>query len=114
VSAAGLATAVEWRPVNEALADGDALAFDHAQILADGVRRVADLVDSTALATAFLDATFTVPQLHRVYEIVWGLGHNALDSSNSYSRVVKMPGYSRCCARRTRPASIRKLGMREP
>jgi len=81
----------EWTPVNEVLADASTLAFDHAQILADAVKRVAALIDSTALATAFLDAAFTVPQLRRVYEIVWGLGHNVLDSSNFHSRVSKMP-----------------------
>lgn len=46
---------------------------------------------AAAVNEAGLDAAFTVPQLRRVYEIVWGLGHNVLDSSNFHSRVSKMP-----------------------
>lgn len=46
----------EWIPIDEALARD--LAFDHAQILRDGVERARAKLEYTTIATAFCDATF--------------------------------------------------------
>lgn len=55
------------------------LAFDHAGILADAVDRAAAKIEYTSLATAFCQRLFTLVELQRVYEAVWG---TALDRRN--------------------------------
>ena len=78
----------QWRPLGLA----DDLAFDHARIIEDAVERVRDLIATTALAIAFCDEWFTMPYLRRVYEVIWDLEPNALDSGNFHSRITGMRG----------------------
>jgi 8-oxo-dGTP diphosphatase len=73
-----------WRPV-AALLEGDGLAFDHHDILADGLERARAKLEYTALATAFVDDEFTIADLRRVYEVVWGV---ALDPGNFHRKVT--------------------------
>lgn len=74
-----------WVPV----ADAPGLAFDHDRVLADGVERARAKLEYTALATAFCPPAFTVAQLRRVYEVVWG---RALDPRNFHRKVTGTPG----------------------
>ena len=53
-------------------ADRGRLAFDHAGSCADGVERARAKLEYTPLATAFCAPEFTVAELRRVYEVVWG------------------------------------------
>ena len=80
-----------WLPVGPLL-DGspDELAFDHHAILADGVERARAKLEYSPLATAFCPPEFTVGQLRRVYEIVWGI---SLDPRNFHRKVTGTPGF---------------------
>ncbi len=76
------AAGARWWPVTEAL-DLD-LAFDHRQILADGVERARAKLEYSTLAAAFLAEEFSIAQLRGVYEAVWG---QRLDPSNFHRKV---------------------------
>ncbi|MEU9375672.1 NUDIX domain-containing protein [Streptomyces sp. NPDC048255] len=93
--AGGDANSARWAPVDELLAADDAqsaagLAFDHARILADGVERARSKIEYSSLATAFCPPEFTVGELRRVYEAVWGV---ALDPRNFHRKVTGTPGF---------------------
>jgi len=61
------------------------MAFDHARILQDGVERARSKLEYTSLAAAFCRDEFTVADLRRVYEIVWG---TPLDPRNFHRKVT--------------------------
>jgi 8-oxo-dGTP diphosphatase len=84
-AAADDAADAEWRPVNELLARGVRLAFDHRRILEDGLERARAKLEYSPLATAFCAREFTVAELRRVYEIVWGV---ELDPRNFHRKVT--------------------------
>ena len=79
------AAAAHWLPVREVGAGEAVLAFDHAQIVADGVARTQAKLEYTALATAFLPPQFTVNALRQVYETVWD---TRLDRGNFHRAVA--------------------------
>lgn len=94
-TAGGDAGSARWTPVGPMLGEGDAasagrLAFDHARILADGVERARSKIEYSSLAAAFCPAEFTVGELRRVYEAVWGV---ALDPRNFHRKVTGTPGF---------------------
>ena len=81
-----------WVPVAVAqrLGATGSLAFDHAQILADGVERARAKLEYTPLATAFVRAPFTISELREVYETVWG---QKLHAGNFHRKVLSVPGF---------------------
>lgn len=106
------ASDVEWQPVEPLLARPDELAFDHAHVLADGVERARAKLEYSPLATAFCADEFTVADLRRVYEIVWG---TALDPRNFHRKVTGTPGFLEPTGRTTagergRPAVLFRRG----
>ncbi|MUL41950.1 NUDIX hydrolase [Streptomonospora sp. PA3] len=104
-----------WRPVEDVTSGQLRLAFDHEQILTDGVERARTKIEHSALATAFCDETFTISDLQQVYETVWGV---RLDSRNFYRKVQAARGFitpagsNRRRSTKGRPAQLFRRGPR--
>lgn len=102
-----------WMPAAALLAWPAAeLAFDHRAILADGVERARAKLEYSPLAAAFCPAEFTVGQLRRIYETVWG---TRLDPRNFHRKVTGTPGFLRpadamTAGERGRPARLYRKG----
>ncbi|MCW2867775.1 MAG: hydrolase [Marmoricola sp.] len=104
------AAAAAWVPV-DSLRPGD-LAFDHDDVLRDGVERARAKLEYSPLATAFCPPAFTVGELRRVYEIVWGA---PLDPRNFHRKATATPGFLEATGERTnrqggRPAELFRRG----
>lgn len=84
------ASDADWTPVEEILSGRVQLAFDHRRIVRDAVDRARAKLEHTPLATAFCGETFTIAELQRVYEAVWGVD---LDLRNFYRKVQHVPGF---------------------
>jgi 8-oxo-dGTP diphosphatase len=78
-------------PVADLTGDGrPALAFDHDRILAGAVDRARAKLEYTSLATTFLEEPFTVADLRRIYQAVWGV---ELHPANFRRKVLSTPGF---------------------
>ncbi|CAL9582164.1 NUDIX hydrolase [Streptomyces albus] len=98
--AGGDARGARWAPTETLLGGADGagwdgerqapLAFDHERILRDGVERARSKIEYSSLATAFCPSEFTVGELRRVYEAVWGV---VLDPRNFHRKVTGTPGF---------------------
>lgn len=104
------AVGAAWVPVDVALAGP--LAFDHHEIVVDGVERARSKLEYTSLATAFCTPEFTVSDLRGVYEAVWG---RSLDPRNFHRKVTGTPGLLAETGRsradgRGRPAALYRRG----
>jgi 8-oxo-dGTP diphosphatase len=117
VTAGSDAASAEWAPVAPFLdaslpGKPSLLAFDHQQILRDGVERARAKLEYTALATAFCPEEFTVAELRRVYEIVWGV---ELDARNFHRKITGTLGFLEATDEMTsrsggRPAQLFRRG----
>jgi len=111
VHAGGTALALGWLPVEKVLR-GAALAFDHGRIVEDGVEKVRDLVQYTALALAFCGPRFSIANVRRAYEIIWGRADDDfLDAGNFHKRVLGMPTLLREAASQERQIGYAELGL---
>ena len=79
-----------WPIEDLASDDAPVLAFDHAEILRDGVERARAKLEYTTVALAFVQEPFTSADLRRVYEAVWGVH---LDHSNFRKKVLDNEGF---------------------
>ncbi|MBB2890645.1 NUDIX hydrolase [Flexivirga oryzae] len=98
-----------WVPVDKAVKRR--LAFDHPQILRDGVERARAKLEYSTIATSFLDGEFTISELRAVYEAVWGA---RLDAANFHRKVTGTPGFVEATGEmrrgRGRPAALFTAG----
>ncbi|MEU0267088.1 NUDIX hydrolase [Nocardioides sp. NPDC006303] len=106
------AKAAAWVPAETVLAGEIDMAFDHLQIVTDGIERARSHLEFTALATAFCSEPFTIAELQQVYEAVWG---TPLDTRNFYRKVRATTGFvvpDTAGARSTggRPARLYRAG----
>ena len=67
------AAAAAFFPVRDVLTGTLGLAFDHRQIVTDAVEQLRCTIEISNLATRFVRSPFTLAQLRRVYEAIWGV-----------------------------------------
>jgi 8-oxo-dGTP diphosphatase len=79
------ARSADWVEVEPTLQDR--LAFDHAQILDDAVARARGLLEYTPIALGFCNELFTLTELRRVCEAIWGI---ELDTRSFNRKVVNI------------------------
>ena len=86
------------------------LAFDHDRIVKDALERTRSKLEYTTLAARFCPRQFTIGQLRRVYETVWG---TRLDPGNFQRNVQESGAFERLTgtasapwSRRGRPAAL--------
>jgi 8-oxo-dGTP diphosphatase len=106
------AAAAGWVPVTEALEGEPGLAFDHREILVDGIERARAKLEYSPLATSFCGPTFTISELRNVYECVWGV---SLDPRNFHRKVTSVAGFllpvgETAQSGRGRPAQVYRPG----
>jgi len=100
----------QWHPTDSVALE--TLAFDHAEILSQGIERARSKLEYTTLATTFCGPTFTMVELRGVYEAVWGL---KLDPANFHRKVLATesfikPTNSTTSEGRGRPAKLYRAG----
>lgn len=105
-SAGSDAAAARWWAVDDLSGSdsggrGVALAFDHDRIVADGVERARAKLEYTSLAASFLDEPFTLADLRRVYEAVWGVD---LHVGNFRRKVLSTFGFVEPVGEKAAPA----------
>ena len=101
-----------WRPVTWLLARRGRLAFDHRTILRDGVERASAQLENSAVGMSFCPPRFTIAELRRAYEVVWGL---SLDPGNFHRKVTGVPGFVEPTGKKAsrgpgRPAELYRRG----
>jgi 8-oxo-dGTP diphosphatase len=79
-----------WYDVTALLGEPDALAFDHAEILADAVERARGKLEYSPIAADFCAEEFTIDELREVYELVWGVH---LDPADFHRKVTGAEGF---------------------
>ncbi|GLZ76717.1 NUDIX hydrolase [Actinorhabdospora filicis] len=110
--AGGDADDATWAPVGDILEGRLELAFDHRAMVIDSLERTRSLLEHTTIATAFCPAEFTVTELRRVYEAIWG---HALDVRNFNRKVTGAEDFLVPTGGKTtrdggRPAALYTLG----
>jgi 8-oxo-dGTP diphosphatase len=79
-----------WLSVDDITGGEVDLAFDHHTMVMDAVERARAKLEYTSLATAFCSEPFTIADLRRVYETVWG---THLDPGNFSRKISNTEGF---------------------
>jgi 8-oxo-dGTP diphosphatase len=96
------AAAAELQPVRGILSGRLALAFDHRRIVTDAVESLRRQLEVSDLATAFIDAPFTLAALRGVYESVWDV---QLDPANFRRQLTSGQGWLVATGRQEAPGA---------
>lgn len=105
------ATTARWFPVDEL----PPVAFDHAQIIADGTERLRGKLWYSNIAVGLLPETFTMPQARRLYEAISGVRYEA----SNFRRELERSGLVRSTGQVVkgvpgRPATLYEFVERRP
>lgn len=91
------ATTADWYTIDVALATQ--LAFDHNEILRDGVDRARAKLEYSDVAATFLPSRFTIADVRGVYEAIWGMrldpGNFQRKMTGVFNRVENTQDHSR-------------------
>jgi 8-oxo-dGTP diphosphatase len=80
-----------WWAVGDVLVEkGPTMAFDHHAILVAGVELVAERFECSDLAIAMVEEPFTLGDLRRTYEAVWGA---SLEPANFRRKILATPSF---------------------
>lgn len=107
--AGGAVASGRWWPIDKLLGKKSLqLAFDHRAILEAGVEQVAEDLEWSDLAVFLVEEPFTLGDLRRAYEAVWG---TPLEPANFRRKVLATPGFVKATGRRRavttgRPAEL--------
>lgn len=82
------AATARWLPVDDVL-NGE-MAFDHHELLVDALERARAKLEYSAIAASFCGDVFTIGELRRVYETIWG---TELDPANFARKVLSVDGF---------------------
>lgn len=106
VTGASDASEADWIEVEESLwGANSSLAFDHGEILRRGLEHLRSQLEHTTVATDFCDDFFTITELRKVYEAVWGY---ELNPGNFHRKVAETAGFV------TRTGKVRRSGPGKP
>lgn len=110
--AGGDANAARWTPVDVVLSAPWAVAFDHLTIIEDALERVRSKLECTTLGATFCRPEFTMSELRRVYQIVWGY---ELDPRNFHRKMKATKDFLQDTGKRAtseggRPATLYRRG----
>ncbi len=83
-----MSDAVRVFAIDDVLAETD--RFGDVDVLVDAVERVRSKLEYTTIATRLLPEPFTIPELRRVYESVWGV---TLHPANFRRKVLATDGF---------------------
>ncbi|WP_353068005.1 NUDIX hydrolase [Amycolatopsis sp. DG1A-15b] len=91
VQGASDAARADWVEVDESMwNDPQRLAFDHGEILQRSVEHARTLLEHTTVAADFCPRKFTISDLRRVYEAIWGV---RLNPQNFQRRIRDIKGF---------------------
>ena len=77
-------------PISEWQAGDFRFAFDHLQIAIDALEALRQSLNSTSLATRLCASAFTISELQRVYEVIFGI---EIAAGNFHRKVQSTPGF---------------------
>jgi 8-oxo-dGTP diphosphatase len=87
VKAGGDASQADWVSVR-ALKAGQ-LAFDHADIIAKAVARIAERIDSSSIASSLVAQAFTIPELRQVHSVLLGAPQDPGNFRRKVERLIE-------------------------